>query len=203
MPDDTVKEKKKGQIIIAAAAVFAQNGYNGATIAQVAAQAGVGKGTVYEYFDSKLDLGMAVHQWMFSLFGDSVQVDAGALSGPVADRLRLLVQAMTSVIDHIADLYAVFMEYWAATASTPFRERIEALYRESHKEHRDLVGGLIREGIGRGEFRADLDVEAVSAGLVAALDGLCFLAWFDKSLDAQKLCRNYLDGLIGGLMVGG
>ncbi|PPQ33085.1 TetR/AcrR family transcriptional regulator [Rhodopila globiformis] len=48
--------EKRTQILSGAAAVFAADGYEGASMARIAAVAGVSKGTLYNYFDSKADL---------------------------------------------------------------------------------------------------------------------------------------------------
>jgi len=47
---------KRQQILAAATQIFAHKGFHQAKIADIAAVAGVGKGTVYEYFPSKKDL---------------------------------------------------------------------------------------------------------------------------------------------------
>jgi TetR/AcrR family transcriptional repressor of mexJK operon len=48
--------EKRAQILSGAAAVFAADGYEGASMAQIATVAGVSKGTLYNYFDSKAAL---------------------------------------------------------------------------------------------------------------------------------------------------
>jgi AcrR family transcriptional regulator len=58
------KEARKAQIIAAAARVFANKGFTGTAIAEIAIEAGIGKGTIYEYFESKEDLFFAVFQWL-------------------------------------------------------------------------------------------------------------------------------------------
>ena len=49
-------QKRSAQILEAAARVFAQKGYHAATTKEIAAQAGVSEGTIYNYFQSKEDL---------------------------------------------------------------------------------------------------------------------------------------------------
>ncbi|WP_406677238.1 TetR/AcrR family transcriptional regulator [Moorella sp. ACPs] len=58
---------KRQQILAAATGVFATRGFYQAKIADIAAAAGVGKGTVYEYFRSKKDL---FQQLLLHLFND-------------------------------------------------------------------------------------------------------------------------------------
>ncbi len=53
---DGLGPEKRGQILGGAAIVFAADGYEGASMARIAAVAGVSKGTLYNYFDSKAAL---------------------------------------------------------------------------------------------------------------------------------------------------
>jgi AcrR family transcriptional regulator len=59
-PSDKTRTDKRNSIIEAAVTVFAQKGYASATVAEIAARANIGKGTIYEYlyeyFVSKEDL---------------------------------------------------------------------------------------------------------------------------------------------------
>ena len=55
-PKSVDKEAKKRQILEAAIAVFARKGVGNTRIAEIAAEAGTGKGTIYEYFRSKEQL---------------------------------------------------------------------------------------------------------------------------------------------------
>jgi len=57
------KTNKRNQIIEAAAQVFARSGYSNAVVADIALQANIGKGTIYEYFNSKEDLFFTVFEW--------------------------------------------------------------------------------------------------------------------------------------------
>lgn len=63
-------EDKRRQIMKAAIGVFAERGFYQAKIADIAAAAGVGKGTVYEYFSSKKDL---FQQLLLQLLSDHLE----------------------------------------------------------------------------------------------------------------------------------
>jgi TetR/AcrR family transcriptional regulator, mexJK operon transcriptional repressor len=54
--NDALSPEKRAQILTGAATVFAADGYEGASMARIAAVAGVSKGTLYNYFDSKAAL---------------------------------------------------------------------------------------------------------------------------------------------------
>lgn len=53
-------QKRSVQILEAAARVFAQKGYHAATTKEIAAEAGVSEGTIYNYFQSKEDLLLSI-----------------------------------------------------------------------------------------------------------------------------------------------
>lgn len=53
---ETLSPEKERQILAGAAIVFGQDGYEGASMARIAAEAGVSKGTLYNYFEGKADL---------------------------------------------------------------------------------------------------------------------------------------------------
>ena len=56
---DVVSEFRCGEILAAARKVFAVRGFNEATVDEIAAAAGIAKGTVYLYFSSKKDIYLA------------------------------------------------------------------------------------------------------------------------------------------------
>ena len=86
-----LKNKKKDDIVTAAAHVFSQRGYSGTSVAEIALQAGIGKGTVYEYFSSKEDLFFAVFEWYFSITTTGLTVNISALGGSATQRLEALM----------------------------------------------------------------------------------------------------------------
>ncbi len=53
---ERLKREREQRILDAAAAVFGQNGYHGATIHDIAVAADVADGTIYNYFENKFDL---------------------------------------------------------------------------------------------------------------------------------------------------
>jgi TetR/AcrR family transcriptional repressor of mexJK operon len=53
---ETLSPEKREQILIGAATVFAQEGYEGASMSRIAAQANVSKGTLYNHFEGKAQL---------------------------------------------------------------------------------------------------------------------------------------------------
>ena len=193
------KIEKRNQIIEAAARVFALKGYAGAAVADIAIQADIGKGTVYEYFDSKEDLFFAVFEWFQKKTEKAATVGISSLGGSAADRLKALNDSLMGLWDEIKDAFVLVMEFWAASSSTQMRQRFKSAFKQLYDNYRHLVSDLIREGIKSGQFRSDIKPEAVAAALVGTWDALFLQAWFDSSFDPAATANDFLDTVLRGL----
>ena len=194
------KEQKKARIIKAAAQVFADRGFSGTVMADIADQAGIGKGTLYEYFDSKEDLFFAVFEWFTQETEAAAKVSISALGGSVSERLAVLSESVMQSWLEMKDLFTLVMEFWAASASSQMKQRFKGYFRQAYEDFRRIVAALIREGIEHGEFQEDIVPESVAAALVGTWDALLLQAWFDETFDPLTTARNFVDVLIRGLV---
>ena len=198
-PADYPRVDKHKRIIDAAVFVFAQKGYASATIADIAAKAEIGKGTIYEYFASKEDLFFAVFEWFKIQTRDAAKVNIAVLGGSATKRLEALSDSFMGMWHEIKDVFTLTMEFWAASSSPQMQDRFKANFRNTYQEFRDVVKSLIREGIERGEFRSDINPDCVAAAVVGAWDALFLQAWFEDDFDPEKIAREFLTIIIRGL----
>jgi len=190
---------KKEPIIEAAARVFSRSGYANAAVADIALQANVGKGTVYEYFKSKEDLFFAVFEWFQKKTEKAAAVGIAALGNSAADRLKILNDSLMGQWDELKDVFVLVMEFWAASSSTQMRQRFRSAFKQLYVDYRQIVCALIRDGINSGEFRSDINPEPVAAALVGTWDALFLQAWFDDGFDPAATANDFLDALLRGL----
>lgn len=195
------KEEKRYLIIQAAASVFAHKGYSGTAIADIAVQAEIGKGTIYEYFKSKEDLFFAVFEWFAQMSWSDGKISVSAISGTASQKLEALSDSIMTTWAEMKEIYSLVMEFWAASASSHIRKRFKESFKTAYKKFRGIVSELIREGIANGEFTRDVDPEAVSASLVGTWDALLLQAWFDDDFDPITSARNYINVLIRGMAI--
>ena len=198
-PNPQIQKDKKERIIEAAALVFAQKGYAGAAVADIAVKAEIGKGTIYAYFDSKEDLFFAVFEWFMQQTGAAAKVSISHLGGSASQRLEALSDSIMGMWNEIEDAFILTIEFWAASASSQLRERFKYAFRRLYEEFRAIVVSLIREGIERGEFRSDVNAESIAAALVGTWDALFLQAWFGKDFDPFITAKNFLKVVIRGL----
>jgi AcrR family transcriptional regulator len=190
---------RRTNILEAAARVFAEKGYATTRIIEVARAAQVGKGTIYEYFPSKEALFFAVFESMMDASEATIVRTTEGLAGNFATRLKALSeQIVTTWLDDI-HMYALVMEFWSATASSPGRDRFKASFLAGYTALRQVVGDLIRQGQADGEVRADCDVPAVAAALIGTWDALLLQAWLDPDFDAMATSRGFIEVVLRGL----
>ena len=193
------KQDKRSRIIEAAAKVFAHKGYNSTLIADIAKEAGIGKGTIYEYFPSKQDLFFAVFKWFVRMTETEAKVSVSVLGGSAPERLIALNDALLRSWLGMLDMYSLVMEFWSASASSGMRQRFKEAFKEGYRDFRRIVAALIRDGIDRGEFQPEVDAESVAAALVGAWDALLLQAWFDEGFDPLSTSRKFMAVVISGL----
>ena len=89
MPIIVDKQKKRKDIIEAALAVFSRMGYRHAKIKDIADEAHMGKGTVYEYFRSKQELFLQMCESLFEQYIEDQKKSLELVSSPV-EQLRAM-----------------------------------------------------------------------------------------------------------------
>jgi AcrR family transcriptional regulator len=191
--------EKKGNIIGAAILVFAQKGYAATRIIDVARAAGIGKGTVYEYFRSKEELFFSVFQQVMQDTEIQMAAAAESGSGGVAQRLKVLADALISAWLDKLDLYSLVMEFWSAATASASRERFKTTFQTGYQAFRQTIAALIQEGVSHGEFSRTCRPVQVASGLIGMWDALLLQAWVDSSFDALGASRVCLEVMLKGL----
>ena len=201
MPPVTLKKKfKQDRIIQAAAQAFARKGFAGTNMAEIAVQAGVGKGTLYEYFDSKDDLFFAVFEW----FTRKLAADFSSTAlNPGASAARQLLEINNALVNAWVELEgvaALLMEFWSASGVSALRDRYVRVFRDTYRLFRRIVSSVIRAGIDSGEFRPDVEPEAMASVLVGAWDGQGLQIWFDDAIDPVYTTHNFMRVVLRGML---
>jgi AcrR family transcriptional regulator len=182
----TTRGDKRLRLVEAASAVFADKGYASTRVADIAERAGVGKGTVYEYFSSKEELLFAVFESINADISSRMN-DALAAGGSTEEQLHNVLRLGAEVISEQVDLQPVILDFWAASRGRDTEETYRCAVVASYTFFRNLVADFIRDGQKRGEFKGSVDAEALAAVVVATVDGLGIQLFFDRSIDPHRI----------------
>jgi AcrR family transcriptional regulator len=148
------------RILRAAHDQLAEGGYASASVARVAAHAGVATGSVYRHFPSKGDLLAEVFRRASQREVDAVGAAAEA-GGSASERLAAAVEAFVRrALAEPARAYALIAE--------PVDPAVEAERLVFRRAYADRFAGTLRDGVEAGELEP-MDVDLVAAALVGAL----------------------------------
>ena len=190
------RQTKAIHIVSAAARVFADNGYAATRMADVAIAAGIGKGTIYEYFRSKEDLFFAVFQWLAK---DTAKLGTGDRHATVARQLEQISDRVIKKWLGQLPYYSLMLEFWSAANTPALKDRFKQAFQDMYREFRPVIAAILQDGVRRGEFSEKIDPDAVAAAMVGSWDALILQAWFDSKFDALTTSRRFLNVLIAGL----
>lgn len=138
---------KRELILQAALKVFSDFGFHNAKIEEIAQEAGVGKGTVYEYFTSKKQLYQEMLKDRIEVFNEQV-IKAVERETSLRGKLHCLIKESIIIGRHFRHMNKV-----AILETTYIDEAFQEWLEEMHAYRLETISGIIREGIGNGELR--------------------------------------------------
>src|SRR3954451_7831799 len=142
---------KREELTRIAARLFAEKGYQGTSLADLAAALGVQKPSLYHHIASKEDLLWEVAREGAAAFHGGL--DGVPLEAPAAERIRLALRAHLAVVAQQVDVATVFVREWRFLAGE--RRDVFAAERRRYEER---IRDLFRAGVEESQLRTDLDV---------------------------------------------
>lgn len=177
----------------AAVQLFATRGYATTSVQQIVEAAGVTKGAMYHYFESKDDLLFGIYERLLTLQRARLD-EIIARGGPIQDVLHdVCVDVLVTSIDHM-DEGAVFFRSMHLL-SEPRRQEVVRRRRAYHDEY----AALIERGQAEGLWRTDIPTAMLVAHFFSDVHYLSH--WYsatgpeDKHLVAEQLTDLYLRSL--------
>ena len=188
------KEDRPQEITEAAFAAFAENGYAATRVEDVARRAGVSKGLLYLYFETKDDLFKAVVQSVVMPRIDALVAEAGSsdrtaaafLRGPVLELMKLIPGSPVSVVIRLMIAEGrnhpdLVKWYWENVVSRGM----------------NAIRSLIDRGVADGEFRRtavnDLPQLVMAPVMMTVVWGLVFQ---ERSIDTDRLIETGFDMIL-------
>ncbi|MGE5387168.1 MAG: TetR/AcrR family transcriptional regulator [Betaproteobacteria bacterium] len=208
MPPDTAlrkrrKEARPSELAAAALELFVEKGFAATRLEDIAARAGVSKGTLYLYFDSKDALFKAVIREGIMPIMDEAESRVASYRGGSFELLVAILRGCWENLGGAARLSGI--PKLIVSESRNFPEVARFYYENVIQRGRALIGNALERGMNSGEFRR-LEVEPC---IDVALGPLFSLAIWQHSIihceirrkrDPEAILRTHLEVLREGLM---
>jgi len=181
---------RRNELTRQAARLFAEKGYHGTSIGDLAEAMGVQKGSLYAHIDSKADLLWEVARDGAAAFHaalDEVPDDVAP-----TEKIRLALRAHLRVVAEQLDVATVFTREWRYLEG----ERRDEFLAE-RRRYEERFRALFREGRELGGLRTDLD--DATATLLALSAANWAYTWMRSDTDTDELADRFYDVLLDGI----
>lgn len=173
-------ESKRAIILDAALRTFVQRGFPETKVAEIASEAGVAEGTLYNYFPSKEDLLLALFDEKWGRIIDDIKKKITRVDNP-NDQLKAIFSTVVKMFKknrHLAELFMIDIKQSSIFLNNYTINRIV--------EFIDIIEEILKEGKRKGIYRKDLDTRVAKMVIFGAAQGI-LLSWV---LSESKAIRN-------------
>ncbi|MEW5961704.1 MAG: TetR/AcrR family transcriptional regulator, partial [Chloroflexota bacterium] len=174
---------------------FAGKGYYQTTMDDIVTESGLSKGSLYWHFKSKQELFIALVEWFFNEVNEDI-FQAWTEEMSAADKIRSMMMTALESSGQLIPFFNVFLDFWARTSAD---EQLRQLFDRMIADYQARIGGLIEEGMARGEFRP-VNGSQLSLAIFGVVDALfLYQALLGEKIDARGSATTALDVILAGL----
>ncbi len=170
---------KRSLILDAALRTFAKRGYSDTKVAEIAAEAGVAEGTLYNYFQSKEELLLALFDEKWNIIINDIRKKIDRIEDP-NDKLKAIFTSIVSMFRknrHLAELFMIDMKQSNIFLNNYTINRIV--------EFLDIIESVLIEGKNKGLYKKNLDTRVARMIIFGAAQGI-LLSWVLSESKAEK-----------------
>lgn len=193
---------KEETILNAALEVFIENGFTNASMNDIAAKAGLGKGTLYEYFQNKEDLFIQVVEVQVSYFFNEI-------NNRISDKITLgeilneIIKFTQETIEEVEFIFKFVMFGQFFEMSSEAKQKFHEMMSSNREEYINVLRKLFKKGSEDGvlrefdwDFAANFITEMIAAycSFKEHIMGDCWLQQ-QKDLDRDKMVDFILNGI--------
>lgn len=176
------KTSKRELILTAAREVFFEKGYHDATSEEIAKRAGVGKGTLYQYFESKQEIFLEMHRLYIEQYGDQIGACIDEASS-FEENLRRIVHFHMENIHNMVQYSVRILADMAYTFAK--KDHNMEIAREARNKVETVLRQLILTGQERGDIRV-IDTQLMLYFIAGIFMGMAHLVVSKNLSESQK-----------------
>ena len=179
--------------------VFAKKGVENTKMKDIAKSAGIGKGTIYEYFNSRDEILQKSFEYLFEeLVKDTIQYVENAAS--IEEKLRILLLRFAELAStKYADFIGIMFDAWNYSIHQDSDNLLDISIKSIYEGYISMVENLLQEGI-KEEIFCQMDIKKTAITYMAMGDGI-FLYWMmlKENYDLKGTMQTALDIFFKGI----
>ena len=181
---------RRDELASTAARLFAERGFHGTSMGDLAEAMGVQKASLYSLTRSKQEL-------LYRAMRDGADAFHAGLDAipdelPALDRIRHALRSHLRVVSEQLDIATVFTREWRYLEED-HRDEILA----ERRRYEERMRGLFRDGVEAGELRSDLDVAAAALLVLSAANWA--YTWLSPGRNTDELADRFTTIIVDGI----
>jgi AcrR family transcriptional regulator len=182
------KANTRERLLASARGAFAESGFHGASVDEIASRAGFSTGALYSNFDGKEDLFLVLMEREIDEHAREI-AEAVSVRESIAERATGGAQRWMTMIEREPELLLLFMEFWAyGVRDADVRPKVA----ERFAQMRRLLTKLIEDGVREFELELALPAEQLAIAVDALADGIARQRLADPDAVPDELMGNVL-----------
>ncbi len=189
------RAQTRERLLDAARSVFARSGFHGASVEEIASEAGFSTGALYSNFAGKEDL-------FLELMGHELSKHAAEIASAVREQVSISERAAggarqwMAMIQRESETLLLFTEFWAYGVRDPqMRAHVAACFAETRR----LLTTLIAEGVRDFDLELTIPAEHLAVVIDALADGIARQKLADPDAVPDDLMGKVLTLLLGAV----
>ena len=189
------RAEREAQILDSARRVFSEKGYGEATVAEIAANAGVVEGTVYSYFESKRALLIAVMRVFFEALIADTEAGLRAVRG-IENQLRFVIRQQLETFTSDLGLCQVIIR-----EARPDLALYDEAILELNRRYTGLALSVLEDGVASGVLREDIVPSLIRDMIYGGIEHAVWRFVFsDREIEVGALADQLADSILGGIV---
>jgi AcrR family transcriptional regulator len=182
--------QRKADLTREAARLFAERGFHGTSMGDLAEALGVQKGSLYSLTGSKQELLFQTMREGARAFHEAL--DQVPEEAPAVERVRHALRGHLRVVSEQLDVATVFTREWRYLEN-PYREQVLG----ERRRYEERFRALLRDGVEAGELRSDLDAGATALLVLSAANWA--YTWLTPDRDTDGLADRFTAIIVEGI----
>ena len=194
MTREQSRANTRDRLLRAARIVFARSGFHGASVEEIASEAGFSTGALYSNFTGKEDLFLVLMEREIDEYSREIS-DAVRERASIDERATGGARQWMTMIEREPDVLLLFMEFWAyGVRDAQVRPKVAARFAQV----RELLTTLIVEGVREFDLELDIPAEQLAVAIDALADGIARQKLADPDAVPDELMGRVLSLLLAG-----
>ncbi len=188
MTREQTRANTRERLLVAARSVFARSGFHGASVDEIASEAGFSTGALYSNFGGKEDLFLVLMEREIAEHAREI-ADAVGARASIAERATGGARQWMTMIDREPELLLLFMEFWAYGVRDP---DVRPKVAERFAQMRQVITQLLADGAREFDLELALPAEQLALAIDALADGIARQKLADPDAVPDELMGNVL-----------